>query len=218
MLSAPHLIIVFLVALLVFGPEKLPELARTLSKAMGEFRRLSGDFQETIQREMNQLERDAHDKSHPKATTAQEPVDPESLASNEAASHAEEPDHAGESASAAPEDSSSEDQEVAGGEAQGRASDAGIAAGNLEPHPYDDSYDRYGELHADAAVDEPPGGGPAPAPPEKAIGESPEAVQAQSNEEPPAPDSPTTVNASAQDNPSAATGVELPLNDHPTAA
>ncbi|HVB32864.1 MAG TPA: twin-arginine translocase TatA/TatE family subunit [Patescibacteria group bacterium] len=70
MLSVPHLIIVFLVALLVFGPEKLPELARTLSKAMAEFHRLTGDFQETVQREMRQLEREALEQGRAKPTGA----------------------------------------------------------------------------------------------------------------------------------------------------
>ena len=40
MLSVPHLIIVFVVALVVFGPEKLPELARNAGKFMAEFRRM----------------------------------------------------------------------------------------------------------------------------------------------------------------------------------
>ena len=42
MLSIPHLIIIFVVALVVFGPEKLPELARNLGKVMAEFRRATG--------------------------------------------------------------------------------------------------------------------------------------------------------------------------------
>lgn len=56
MLSIPHLIIIFLVALIVFGPEKLPELARTLSKAMNEFNRATGGLKQTLQDEMRQLE------------------------------------------------------------------------------------------------------------------------------------------------------------------
>ncbi|MDE3110536.1 MAG: twin-arginine translocase TatA/TatE family subunit, partial [Acidobacteriota bacterium] len=35
----PHLIIIFVVALIIFGPDKLPELARNLGKLMAEFRR-----------------------------------------------------------------------------------------------------------------------------------------------------------------------------------
>ena len=44
MLSIPHMIVVFLVVLVVFGPQKLPELARSFGKLMAEFRKASNDF------------------------------------------------------------------------------------------------------------------------------------------------------------------------------
>jgi len=59
MLSIPHLIIVFIVALVVFGPEKLPELARNLGKIMGEFRRATGDLRSTFEGHLRDLEREA---------------------------------------------------------------------------------------------------------------------------------------------------------------
>src|ERR1700722_13716010 len=59
MLSVPHLIIVFVVALVVFGPEKLPELARNLGKLMGEFRRATGDLRSTFEGHLRDLEREA---------------------------------------------------------------------------------------------------------------------------------------------------------------
>ena len=59
MFSIPHLIIIFVVALVVFGPEKLPELARTLGKVMGEFRRATGDLRSTFDEHMRELEREA---------------------------------------------------------------------------------------------------------------------------------------------------------------
>lgn len=65
MLSLPHLIVVFLVALVVFGPEKLPELARTLGKFMGEFRRMSGEFKSTFEGHMRDLEREADERRRP---------------------------------------------------------------------------------------------------------------------------------------------------------
>ncbi|MGH9729607.1 MAG: twin-arginine translocase TatA/TatE family subunit [Candidatus Acidiferrales bacterium] len=58
MLSLPHLVIIFLVALLVFGPEKLPELARTFGKAMAEFRRATGDLRAGFEEHMRELERE----------------------------------------------------------------------------------------------------------------------------------------------------------------
>jgi TatA/E family protein of Tat protein translocase len=59
MFSAPHLIIIFAVALMVFGPEKLPELARNLGKIMGEFRRATGELRSTFEGHMRDLEREA---------------------------------------------------------------------------------------------------------------------------------------------------------------
>lgn len=59
MLSIPHLIIIFLVALVVFGPQKLPELARTLGRVMAEFRKATGDLRSTFDEHMRELEREA---------------------------------------------------------------------------------------------------------------------------------------------------------------
>ncbi len=59
MLSIPHLIIIFVVALVVFGPEKLPELARNLGKVLGEFRRATGDLRSTFEGHLQDLEREA---------------------------------------------------------------------------------------------------------------------------------------------------------------
>jgi TatA/E family protein of Tat protein translocase len=59
MLSIPHMIVVFLVVLVVFGPQKLPELARTFGKLMAEFRKASGEFKSAFEEEMRDLERQA---------------------------------------------------------------------------------------------------------------------------------------------------------------
>ena len=59
MFSVAHLVIIFVVALIVFGPEKLPDLARNLGKVMGEFRRATGDLRSTFEGHMRDLEREA---------------------------------------------------------------------------------------------------------------------------------------------------------------
>ena len=59
MLSIPHLIVIFIVALVVFGPEKIPELARNLGKVMAEFRRVTGDLRTTFEGHLRDLEREA---------------------------------------------------------------------------------------------------------------------------------------------------------------
>jgi sec-independent protein translocase protein TatB len=59
MLSIPHMIIIFIVALVFFGPEKLPELARNVGKIMAEFKRATGDFRSTFEDHLRELEREA---------------------------------------------------------------------------------------------------------------------------------------------------------------
>ncbi len=48
MLAGPDLLVILAIALIVFGPKKLPELARTIGKAMGELRKTTEDMKESI--------------------------------------------------------------------------------------------------------------------------------------------------------------------------
>jgi len=48
-IGATELIVVMVVALLIFGPKRLPELARSLGRGMAEFRRASSDLRQTLQ-------------------------------------------------------------------------------------------------------------------------------------------------------------------------
>src|SRR5580704_17268769 len=68
MFSIPHLVIIFVVVLVVFGPEKLPELARNIGKIMGEFRRATGDLQHTFEDHLRDIERESSLR-HPPAST-----------------------------------------------------------------------------------------------------------------------------------------------------
>src|SRR5229473_1174107 len=70
MLSIPHMIVVFIVVLVVFGPQKLPELARGLGKLMAEFRKASTDFKSAFEEEMRDLERQAREVERRKADAA----------------------------------------------------------------------------------------------------------------------------------------------------
>lgn len=51
-------LVIFILALLVFGPKKLPELGKTIGKALTEFRRASSELKSTWDREMVNLERE----------------------------------------------------------------------------------------------------------------------------------------------------------------
>jgi sec-independent protein translocase protein TatA len=55
-LGTPEIIFIFLLALLLFGPKKLPEIGRTVGRALTEFRRASSELKATFDREMKNLE------------------------------------------------------------------------------------------------------------------------------------------------------------------
>ena len=48
-----ELFFIGMIALIVFGPRKLPQLARTIGKAMAEFRKVTGEFKDTWQKEVD---------------------------------------------------------------------------------------------------------------------------------------------------------------------
>jgi sec-independent protein translocase protein TatA len=47
-IGMPELLVILVVALIVLGPKRLPEIARSLGKGMAEFRRASTEFQRTL--------------------------------------------------------------------------------------------------------------------------------------------------------------------------
>jgi TatA/E family protein of Tat protein translocase len=70
MLSIPHMLVVFVIVLVVFGPQKLPELARSLGKLMAEFRKASADFRGAFEQEMKDMERQVREVERKKAADA----------------------------------------------------------------------------------------------------------------------------------------------------
>jgi sec-independent protein translocase protein TatB len=48
MLAGPDLLVILAIALIVFGPKKLPELAKTIGKAIGEFKKTTEEVKESI--------------------------------------------------------------------------------------------------------------------------------------------------------------------------
>lgn len=51
-LGLPELVMIFAVILIVFGPRRIPEIGRTLGKALAEFRKATDDLKGTIEREV----------------------------------------------------------------------------------------------------------------------------------------------------------------------
>lgn len=55
-IGMPELILIFIVALIVFGPKKLPEIGKSLGKGLAEFKRASDDLKQNIQKEVDSLQ------------------------------------------------------------------------------------------------------------------------------------------------------------------
>jgi TatA/E family protein of Tat protein translocase len=51
-LGFPELLMIFVVALIVFGPRRLPEIGKTLGKALGEFKKATDELKKTIEKEV----------------------------------------------------------------------------------------------------------------------------------------------------------------------
>jgi Tat protein translocase TatB subunit len=67
-IGMPELLVILVVALVVLGPNRLPELAKTLGKAMAEFRRQSSDIMDEFQNQMR-VEDDAARRAKAKPPT-----------------------------------------------------------------------------------------------------------------------------------------------------
>jgi sec-independent protein translocase protein TatA len=53
----PEILLIFVIALVVFGPKKLPEIGRSIGRALAEFKRASDEFQESMRAEMKDMEK-----------------------------------------------------------------------------------------------------------------------------------------------------------------
>src|SRR6478672_10654860 len=59
-IGMPELIIIFVIALIIFGPRKLPELGRSLGKSLAEFKRASNELRSTLEEEIRLDEQKAN--------------------------------------------------------------------------------------------------------------------------------------------------------------
>ena len=94
-IGAQELVLILVVALLVFGPKRLPDLARTLGRGLSEFRRASNDLRQNLQ-EAEHLAESGDSPGEPAAAPAatsdasdESPSDPET--SNDASRDPSEP-------------------------------------------------------------------------------------------------------------------------------
>jgi sec-independent protein translocase protein TatA len=68
-IGMPELIIIFIIALIIFGPRKLPELGRSLGKSLAEFKKASNELKSTLEEEIRLEEQ----RSAIEATKATQP-------------------------------------------------------------------------------------------------------------------------------------------------
>ncbi len=66
-IGMPELIIIFVIALIIFGPRKLPELGRSLGRSLSEFKRASNELKSTLEEEIRMEEQTQRPK--PTVTT-----------------------------------------------------------------------------------------------------------------------------------------------------
>lgn len=103
-LGVPELLFIFVLALLVFGPRKLPEIGRTIGRAMGELRRATADLKGSLDADLA-LEEDSRSRRAPSAATAPTATPP---ASSEPASSEPTSASASESVSKSASDAASD--------------------------------------------------------------------------------------------------------------
>jgi sec-independent protein translocase protein TatB len=56
--SFNEIMVILVIALLIFGPKRLPQIGRTVGKALGEFRRASSDLKRTMETEMSNIDKE----------------------------------------------------------------------------------------------------------------------------------------------------------------
>lgn len=89
-IGMPELIIIFVIALIIFGPRKLPELGKSLGKSLAEFKRASNELKSTLEEEIRieeQQQRTAETvkAAAPQAQTAAKPAEPVAVAQDHTA-------------------------------------------------------------------------------------------------------------------------------------
>jgi len=69
-LGMPELIVIFVIALIIFGPRKLPELGKSLGKSIAEFKRASNELKSTLEEEIRMEEQKTKQEEATKAAQA----------------------------------------------------------------------------------------------------------------------------------------------------
>ena len=75
-IGMPELIIILVIALIIFGPRKLPELGKSLGRSLNEFKRASADLQNTLEQEIKlEEQKEQQAKPRPESNVAADTTD-----------------------------------------------------------------------------------------------------------------------------------------------
>jgi TatA/E family protein of Tat protein translocase len=83
-IGMPELIIILTIALIIFGPRKLPELGRSLGRSLSEFKRASNELKHTLDEEIRIEEQRSEERQQPPEPVAAQPLDDQSVPRNDA--------------------------------------------------------------------------------------------------------------------------------------
>jgi TatA/E family protein of Tat protein translocase len=72
----PELIVIFIIALIIFGPRRLPELGRSLGKSIHEFKKASNDLRNSLEEEIRIDEQKTQTQAQVQAQNAARPPAP----------------------------------------------------------------------------------------------------------------------------------------------
>jgi sec-independent protein translocase protein TatA len=78
-IGMPELIIIFVIALIIFGPRKLPELGRSLGKSINEFKRASNELRSTLDEEIRSEETRTAERQRATEPASPRPADEPSV-------------------------------------------------------------------------------------------------------------------------------------------
>jgi sec-independent protein translocase protein TatA len=84
-IGMPEMIIILVIALIVIGPHKLPDLAKSLGKGLAEFKKASEDFQKNVQEEAGKAEEEKKEPAPQLKTAYPEHATPQTKADSQPA-------------------------------------------------------------------------------------------------------------------------------------
>jgi Tat protein translocase TatB subunit len=93
-IGMPELIVILVIALIVIGPQKLPDLARSLGKGLAEFKRATDDFKQSVaeetraQEEKERIAKEAAEREAAEKNRVEAAVQPPGVAAGEKKEHA----------------------------------------------------------------------------------------------------------------------------------